>query len=574
MVLNPTARRIIMEKKRMHGTWTVKRVCFGSLAVICLWVLVMGCAASATRPATDSATHQGSYTLVGIGPGDADLLTARALEAIRRADLVFCKSDIKEKLADYVTFQGKQVLDGYGVLFRYYGTDCAQLPEKQRTWHNRSCEQFHQQQDEFVAIVRQAVQAGKHVVLLSSGDPTIYGPDMWSIKALGDLDPAVVPGLSALNAANAALQAGLGEVIITAPFQRAGRMDTIAQLAVHERATMVIFMPRDMPELIARLGRAYPPDTHVAIVIQAGQFGRQQVVMGTVGDIGSRLGDKDITLSLVYVGKALANAQAPPARAASPSGRGRFYLVGMGPGDADLATLRATEVIKKADLIFASGKLQHRYAALLAGKKVLDGYGRLFPFYGKACAQVTPAERANERMSCEAYHQKQAEFEFLVRQAVAEGQTVAMLDSGDPLIYGPCAWSLTALRDLAIEVVPGLSCFNAANAALRAGVTEGRNSHSVLLASGWSVEEMAVHQSTMVIFTMRKEFKHFIDQLSKHYPADTPVAIVSSAGYAAKEKVLQGTLGGILHQLGPEKQPFEYLLYVGDFLADGGKVAH
>jgi precorrin-4 methylase len=157
--------------------------------------------------------------------------------------------------------------------------------------------------------------------------------------------------------------------------------------------------------------------------------------------------------------------------------------------------------------------------------------------------------------------------------AVAQGQTVAMLDNGDPLIYGPCAWSQTALKDLEAEVIPGLSSFNAANAALQAGVTQGNNSHSVLLASGWSVGEMAVHQATMVLFTMRREFKHFVDSMAQHYPAETPVAIVSHAGYAEKEKVTRGTLGTILGEVGAGKLPFEYLLYVGDFLSDGGRVA-
>jgi precorrin-4 methylase len=223
-------------------------------------------------------------------------------------------------------------------------------------------------------------------------------------------------------------------------------------------------------------------------------------------------------------------------------------------------------VIEKADLIFAGKRISDKFKSHLAGKKVLNGYRRLFPFYGKTCADLSPAEKARERMSCEEYHRKQAEFAAIVRAAVAEGKTVAMLDSGDPLVYGPCSWSLTELRDLDTEVVPGLSCFNAANAALRAGVTEGKNAHSVILASGWSVKEMAIHQSTMVLFTMRTEFKKFIDSLAQHYPSDTPVAIVFSAGYAEKEKVMHGSLGSILDQVGEKKLPFEYLLYVGDFL--------
>jgi precorrin-4 methylase len=329
-----------------------------------------------------------------------------------------------------------------------------------------------------------------------------------------------------------------------------------------------------MPKLLKRLAAAYPADTPLAVVSYAGMVGKERVIIGTVGNIGERLGDADIGMSLIYVGQTLANAQCEAVPAAGTTKQGKFYLVGMGPGDADLASLRAVKVIEKADLIFANDRYQKRYAKLLAGKNVLDGYGRLFPFYGQACKTPTARERATERMSCEDYHKKQAEFESMVRRAVAEGKTVALLDTGDPLIYGPCAWSLTALRDLPTEVVPGLSCFNAANAALQAGVTQGKNSHSVLLASGWSVDEMAVHGSTMVLFTMRHEFKNFSDSLSRHYPADTPVAIVYKAGYTAEEKVTRGTLGTIAEQLGPNRMPFEYLLYVGDFLSDGGRVAN
>lgn len=532
---------------------------------VCLLILMIGCAAD-TQKSVTVQNPKGSFTIVGIGPGDADLLTPRAVEAIRRAELIFCSAEKKEKLASVADFKNKQVSDGYGLLFRFYGKDCAQIPAEERSKNGMSCEEYHKKQNEFVDLVRRSVQAGKHVAVLSGGDPTIYGPDMWSLKALHDLKPVVIPGLSSFNAANAALKVSLGEVIITAPFKKETHRDTIENLAGHERATMVIFMPRDMRELFARLAKAYAADTPVAIVSNAGMSECQKAVSGTVGQFAANLPEMDSKLSIVYVGKALPEAQFRQEPASGHVGKGRFYLVGTGPGDADLATLRAIQVIGKADVIFASQKLQERYASLLKGKKVFDGFGRLFPFYGKKCSEVSEADKRRERMSCEEYQKKQAEFAAITREAVAQGKTVAMLDSGDPLVYGPCSWTLTDLRDLNTEVVPGLSCFNAANAALRVGVTEGENSHSVILASGWSVEEMAAHQSTMVLFTMRTEFKKFIDGLSKHYPADTPVAIVSSAGYAEKEQVMHGALGTILTQVGEQKIPFEYLLYVGDFL--------
>lgn len=528
-----------------------------------LWLVSAICAAHV--PNAEAAAN-GSFHLVGIGPGDADLLTSRAVEVIRRADIVCCDAKKQEKLSALVDFKGKQVLDGYNVLFRYYGKDCAQVPAEENSWRGMTCEEFHKKQAEFAGLVRQSVKDGKHVAMLSSGDPTIYGPDIWAVKELHDLNPVVVPGLSAFNAANAALKVSLGEVILTAPFKREGRKDTLENLTGHDRATLVIFMPRDMKELFTRLSAVHPADTRAAIISNAGIAGMEKIVGGTVGGFAANLPDMDSRLSVVYVGKSLEHAQFNAKPSPEKAGKGKFYLVGLGPGDPDLATLRALKIIERADLIFVHERLSQKFETYLAGKKVIHGYHRLFPFYGKKCADVTPEDQAREHMSCEEYHKKQAEFAAMVRKAVAEGKTVAMLDSGDPLVYGPCSWSLTELSDLNTEVVPGLSAFNAANAALGAGVTEGENSHSVILASGWSVEEMAVRQSTMVLFTMRTDFKKFIDGLSKHYPADTPVAIVFKAGYAKEEKVMHGNLGTILSEMGEDKLPFEYLLYVGDFL--------
>ncbi|WP_207679883.1 SAM-dependent methyltransferase [Desulfonema magnum] len=546
-----------MENKMTRGK---KRITW-MLAL--LWLVSVICGADILNA---EAAVNGSFHLVGVGPGDAELLTSRALDVIRGADIVFCNAKKQEKLSALVDFKGKQVLDGYNVLFRYYGKDCAQVPADKKSWHGMTCEEFHKKQAEFAKLVRQAVKEGKHVAMLSSGDPTIYGPDIWAVKELHDLDPVVVPGLSAFNAANAVLKVSLGEVILTAPFKHKDSKDTLEKLTGHDRATLVIFMPRDMKELFTRLSAVHPADMPAAIVSNAGMAGREKMVRGTVGGLAANLPDMDFRRSIVYVGKALEHAQFEAKPSPENAGKGKFYLVGLGPGDPDIATLKALKIIESADLIFVHKRLGKKFEKYLAGKNVIHGYHRLFPFYGKKCADVTPKDQARERMSCEEYHKKQAEFAAIARKAVAEGKTVAMLDSGDPLVYGPCSWSLTELNDLNTEVVPGVSCFNAANAALRAGVTEGKNSHSVILASGWSVEEMAAHQSTMVLFTMRTDFKKFIDGLSKHYPADTPVAIVFKAGYAKEEKVMHGNLGTILSDMSKDKLPFEYLLYVGDFL--------
>ncbi len=246
----------------------------------------------------------------------------------------------------------------------------------------------------------------------------------------------------------------------------------------------------------------------------------------------------------------------------------RLYLVGVGPGDPDLITLRALDVIRKAQVVFCTVGIREKFGPQLEGKEVLDGYWRLFPYYGQDPATLP----ADQRAEAERLAQRRKEFTARVRQAVAEGKTVAILDHGDPLIYGPWEWCLEEFEDLHPLVVPGLSAFNAANAALRKGVTSAELTKAVILTStDWpgktdTIDKLAAHRSTMVLFTMRAELPELVKKLSAGYPPETPVAIVKYAGYAKKEEVVRGKLGTILEQLRGQPLPFEYLLYVGDFL--------
>ncbi len=535
------------------------------LAVLLALLTALPWAADAGQPGQSA----GSYRLVGLGPGDPDLMTPRQLKAIQEADLVFCETSARQMLAPKVDFTAKKVITGYGLLFPFYGKECSKIPANKRSRWGMTCEEYHKKRAKFVRLVRGFVAKGKKVVMASDGDPMIFGPCAWSVLELKDVDAKVVPGISSFNAANAALKVSLDDLIITAPLEENDDQDTIENLGGHDRATMIIFMPRDLENIRQRLAKVYPPDTPMAVVSHAGQTERQKVALGTIADIGPKLAGMDNWLSLVYVGQALARSQYQPAKPkASKAGKGKYYLVGVGPGDADLVSFRALKVIKDADLIFAHPRFKRRFASLFKGKKMVEGYHRLFPFYGTKCSKAGKRAKFAADMSCDDYHRKQAEFASMVRQAVAQGKTVATLDSGDPLVYGPCSWTLTELRDLDTEVVPGMSSFNAANAAIGASVTGGVKTHSVLLASGWTVDQMARHQASMVLFTMRTDLNKFVNSLRKYYAPETPVAIVCNAGYAKREEVMRGSLGSIVKKVEGSRLPFQHLLYVGDFLTN------
>lgn len=181
----------------------------------------------------------------------------------------------------------------------------------------------------------------------------------------------------------------------------------------------------------------------------------------------------------------------------------QLYLVGVGTGDPDNITLRAINVIKDSDIIFCHKRMRDRFPILLQGKEIHDpGFG-IFAIYGKTPEEAKKSKRFNYEEKMKAFEQISA----IIRDAVKQGKVVSVLGSGDTTIYGPNMWYMEAFEDLNPEVIPGLSCFNAANAALRKGVTSGEKAHSVILTASFgreeytgpdSIENLSQHQASMV----------------------------------------------------------------------------
>ncbi len=244
--------------------------------------------------------------------------------------------------------------------------------------------------------------------------------------------------------------------------------------------------------------------------------------------------------------------------------RGEVYLVGMGPGDPDLVTVKAIKVLKEADRVFCFSYMKETIAPLVKQDALIEiSPLMLKKFYGKDPAQF----QGKMQKWCEESRRKLAEFTAQVRKMVAAGETVAFVDSGDPLIFGALAWITEEFEDLEPVVIPGLSSFNAGNAALKRDVMWG--SRSVLLTAGPSMgkpDEQGRMSTPMVFFTHKMSVQEIVSQLLDQYPSDTPIAIVIYAGYAEKERVISATLETILDMLKDKKLPYEHLVYVGDIL--------
>ncbi len=151
-------------------------------------------------------------------------------------------------------------------------------------------------------------------------------------------------------------------------------------------------------------------------------------------------------------------------RAADASQAGRVILVGAGPGDPELLTLKAVRALKSADVIVHDG---------LMGEAVLD--------HARREAQLISVTKAKGRHS-----KTQAEINALLATLAREGKTVVRLKGGDPSIFGRGGEEIEMLRasGIAAEVIPGITAATAAAASLQIPLTHRDFARSVTFISG------------------------------------------------------------------------------------------
>jgi uroporphyrin-III C-methyltransferase/precorrin-2 dehydrogenase/sirohydrochlorin ferrochelatase len=144
--------------------------------------------------------------------------------------------------------------------------------------------------------------------------------------------------------------------------------------------------------------------------------------------------------------------------------QGRVLLVGAGPGDPELLTLKAVRALKEADVI-----LYDR----LAGTGVLE--------HARREVELIPVGKSKGDHSV-----PQARIQELMIERARSGQTVVRLKGGDPMVFGRAGEEIAALRDAGIEVeiIPGITAGLAAASSLQIPLTHRDISHSVTFVSG------------------------------------------------------------------------------------------
>lgn len=238
---------------------------------------------------TDGGRH--AVHFVGAGPGDPELITVKGQRLLREADVVI--------------YTGSLVPE-------------ALITGLQAEVHNSAGLNL----DQVFAIISESWQAGKKVVRLHTGDPSIYGAINEQIALLNnnDIPFKVIPGVSSGLATAAALKTELTlpEVSQTVIFTRRGgrtpvpEQEQLALLAAHQ-ATMMIFLSVGMiQEVVAELlAGGYTPETPVAIVEKVSWPDETQL-RGTLATIADQVKKAGITkTAIIAVGKVLAEGPPP-----------------------------------------------------------------------------------------------------------------------------------------------------------------------------------------------------------------------------------------------------------------------
>ncbi|HKV46760.1 MAG TPA: uroporphyrinogen-III C-methyltransferase [Candidatus Acidoferrales bacterium] len=204
--------------------------------------------------------------------------------------------------------------------------------------------------------------------------------------------------------------------------------------------------------------------------------------------------------------------------------QGKVFLVGAGPGDPELLTLKAHRLLRGAHLILHDDLVRAEILAL-AG---------------------TDAKIVNVGKRCGAKRITQGEINARMIDAARRGTDVVRLKSGDPAIFGRLGEELDALEDahVAFEIVPGITAGIAAAAALGMSLTDRRTASRLLIASAHHATESAKDatalkqdwaglmrgDTTLMIYMPGHGVANLRDELlAAGLTAETPAIIVSNA---------------------------------------------
>jgi uroporphyrin-III C-methyltransferase len=202
---------------------------------------------------------------------------------------------------------------------------------------------------------------------------------------------------------------------------------------------------------------------------------------------------------------------------------GKVYLVGAGPGDPELLTLRAARLLQQADVVLHDALVSDGILAMIGHARVID--------IGKRCGTKLLT---------------QEEINSLLVAYAAGHEIVVRLKGGDPSIFGRAGEEIEALlqANVACEIVPGVTSAIAGAAAAGISLTDRRFAASVVFttahrgrgAEAVAWDKLVTSHSTLAIYMPGSDYERLASQLCRAgLDAQTPCALVSRAGRPSQQ---------------------------------------
>jgi len=232
--------------------------------------------------------------------------------------------------------------------------------------------------------------------------------------------------------------------------------------------------------------------------------------------------------------------------------QGRVYLLGAGPGDPELLTLKASRLLQEADVVVHDGLVDSRVLELARRDAEFIDVSK------KAGHHRMPQEKINA----------------LLGDMAEEGQIVARLKGGDPFVFGRGGEELEHLRarGVAYEVVPGITA--AVGCAAYAGIplTHRDHAQSVCLVTAHCREsvdtldwnDLAHSRQTLAFYMAVRQAGRVQRQLIRHgRSSQTPIALVEN-GCRPEQRIIVGTLAELATLVKAHQLQSPALIYVGE----------
>jgi uroporphyrin-III C-methyltransferase len=250
----------------------------------------------------------------------------------------------------------------------------------------------------------------------------------------------------------------------------------------------------------------------------------------------------------------------------TPTKNGSCTLVGAGPGDPELLTIKAMKAIRCATVLFVDDLVSDEIVA-----------------FAKPGARIV---HVGKRGGCKST--PQAFIEKLMLTAVAEGETVVRLKGGDPFIFGRGGEEVEHLREAGIEVdvINGITAGLAAVTSLGVPLTHRQHAHGVVFVTGhakpgdtgtdWRALAATAHSArlTLVVYMGVSGAVRIQEELLTGLPASTPVAVIQNASLPAQRHIV-ATLGTLVGAIAASGLTSPSIIVVGDVISGVAQaVAH